>query len=166
MKLFPLIALIITAGCGYPNCQLQKLDKLEFENKQSKHLEDYIRPEEALEKDNILDILRYTQNLKQVNDRDDYWQYPKETIQKGGDCEDKTFLMLSMLIKAGIKEACGVKGRYFGQGHMWVEYNGYIMDPSRKNTGLIPIKKSTGYVPYFKFDKENVYFCDTGKETQ
>lgn len=127
-------------------------------------MQDFIRPEETAPKGTILDMLHYTQQLKQTRDSQDYWQYPKETIQKGGDCEDKTFLLLSMLIQGGINGAQGVKGRYLGQGHMWVEHDGYILDPSRRNTGLIPIEKSTGYVPHFKFDQGNIYFCNTGKE--
>lgn len=127
-------------------------------------MQDFVRPEETNPKGTVLDMLNYTQNLKQIRDSQDYWQYPRETIEKGGDCEDKTFLLLSMLIKSGITEAQGVKGRYLGQGHMWVEYNGCILDSSRRNTGLIPIEKSIGYVPHFKFDQNDIYFCNIGKE--
>lgn len=129
-------------------------------------MQDFIRPDETTPSGTVSDILRYTQNLRQTMDREDYWQYPRETIEKGGDCEDKTFLLLSMLIKSGVSDAQGVKGHYLGQGHMWVEYNGCILDPSRRNTGLIPIDKSIGYAPYFKFDKDSVYYCNIGKERE
>lgn len=154
---------------------MQKLDKPTFQNKrlcnETIDIKEFIRPEETqdvlarlkLGENAMLDILNYIQHIKQINDKREFWQYPKETIEKGGDCEDKTFLLLSMLIQAGVSGAQGVKGRFFGQGHMWVEYNGYILDPSRK-AGLIPIEKSTGYTPYFKFDQNNVYFCKIGKE--
>lgn len=153
---------------------MQKLDEPTFQNKrlcnETIDIKEFIRPGETQDvlaqlkpgENAIMDILKYTQHIKQINDKREFWQYPKETIEKGGDCEDKTFLLLSMLIQARVSGAQGVKGRFFGQGHMWVEYNRYILDPSRK-TGLIPIEKSTGYTPYFKFDQNNVYFCKIGK---
>lgn len=160
MRCSLLYLFLLISGCSYPRYTLERLDGREW-------MQDFIRPEETMPQGGAENILRYTQNLRQIRDPDDHWQYPAETLQKkGGDCEDKAFLLLSMLIKAGIKEAQGVKGRYLGQGHMWVEYNGYILDPSRKNTRPIPIKKSIGYTPFFKFDEDNIYFCNTEKEKQ
>lgn len=172
MKFIFLFLSVIIAGCSYPNYQMQKLDELTFQDKRPGYktidIREFIRPEETTgalrQLETVSDILHYTQNLKQTNDKKDFWQYPKETLEGGGDCEDKTFLLLSMLIQGGVTGAQGVKGRFLGQGHMWVECNGYILDPSRRNTDLIPIQKSIGYTPYFKFDQNNIYYCSTGKE--
>lgn len=172
------ILTILGAGCSYPKLQIHKLDELTFENKRlegnTRAIQEFIKPEQIKEvlgrltlqdfsshkEENItLNVLDYVQRLKQTKDRKEFWQYPEETIAKGGDCEDKTFLLLSMLIQAGIEEAQGVKGRCLGKGHMWVEYKGYILDPSKKIPKLIPIKKSTGYSPHFKFDRQSSYFC-------
>lgn len=169
------IVIVSCAGCSYPRVQTQKLDELTFDNKRlegkTRAVQEFIRPEETEEvltelsygKDRvaILEILNYTQQLKQRSDKKEFWQYPEETIRKGGDCEDKTFLLLSMLIQAGIDGAQGVKGRCLGSGHMWVEYNGYILDTLKKQPKLIPINKSLGYIPYFKFDQHKCYYCST-----
>lgn len=182
MKFVLLCSLIIISGCSYPHYQLQKLDNSEFKNKRCDkkiiNIQEFIKPEETAdflkqirwqnfspdtEKNTVLNILHFTQKIKNTNDTMEFWQYPEETIQKGGDCEDKTFLLLSMLIQAGINDISGVKGRYLGQGHMWVEYKGNILDPSLKTAKLIPVGKSIGYMPFFKFDKNNTYYCDTMK---
>lgn len=182
MKFILLCSFILFSGCSYPHYQLQKLDDTTFENKRGDKntvdIQEFIRPEETqeslkkiqrrdfspdAEKNTVLNILYYIQHIKNTNDKREFWQYPGETIQKGGDCEDKTFLLLSMLIQAGVNDASGVKGRYLGQGHMWVEYKEYILDPSMKSAKLIPIEKSIGYAPFFKFDKNNIYFCKTKK---
>lgn len=171
------------AGCGYPNSKIHKLDTLVFkdkrENAEEIHILDFVKPEDTAgvldklelknfsqdEEENIvLNILDYVQKLELINDRKDFWQYPEETIKKGGDCEDKTFLLMSILIKKGISDVRGVKGRYFGNGHMWVEYKEYILDPVKTKAKLIPINKSIGYVPYFKFGQDGIYYCQ--KETQ
>ena len=172
------IIIVSASGCSYPKLQIEKLDELVFENKRlegtAKDIQEFIRPEETIgvlaeltlqdfssnqEENLILNILNYTQQLKQIGDKKEFWQHPQETIKKGGDCEDKVFLLLSMLIQAGIENVQGVKGKYLGGGHMWVEYDGYILDPSKRTPRLILIKKSLGYIPYFKFNERNNYFC-------
>lgn len=176
-----LIIIIFIQGCSYPCYRLEELDELTFTNKRLDNriqsIHEFIIPLQTkntldnlcienlssdTSKNLIINILNYVQQVKLVTDKEEFWQYPKETIEKGGDCEDKTFLLLSMLIQAGIEDVKGVKGRYLGGGHMWVEYNGFILDPLQRKAKLIPIKKSLGYVPYFKFDKKSSYYCDTG----
>lgn len=180
MKFFCLCLVLIVSGCCYPKYQLQSLDDSKFKNKRTDNnivdIKDFVRPEQTAdtlkqltwqqlsldkEENTVLNILSYVQNIKQTNEDREYWQYPRETILKGGDCEDKAFLLLSALIQAGVNGAQGVKGHYLGQGHIWVEYNGYILDPSLKSSKLIPVKKSAGYTPFFKFDQNNFYYCET-----
>lgn len=175
---FLILVLFYGFGCSYPNIQTVKLEELTVDNKRlegkSRHIREFIRPEETkdiLEKlqlqnfhtdeeiNFVLNALLFVQQLKRKNDKKDYWQYPKETINNGGDCEDKTFLLLSLLIQAGVKEVKGVKGRSFGSGHMWVEFNEFILDPWQNNSKLIHKKKSLGYNPFFKFDHKNIYYC-------
>lgn len=179
MKIFFLCLAVVFSGCSYPQCQIKKLNELTFNNKRCDNeitdIKEFIRPEDTAdilrqlsrqnlsddkEENTLLNILNYVRQIKQINDECDFWQYPKETVLKGGDCEDKTFLLLSMLIEAGIDGAQGVKGRLYGQGHMWVEYKEYILDPLNKNLKLIPIAESKGYTPFFKFDKNNSYYCE------
>ena len=175
-----LLSIFILMGCSYPQIELNNLDELTFNNKRlenkTRSIEDFIRPQETEEiLDNfimenysnntetnlVLNLLNFTQDLKLVHDKKEFWQYPKETISKGGDCEDKVFLLLSMLMQSNVNDVYGVKGKCFGQGHMWVEYKGFILDTIKTKPELMPINKSTGYVPYFKFGKANKYYCQT-----
>lgn len=178
-KIFILCLIFTISGCGYSKHQLRELNDSTFGDKRPDKakvdIKDFIRPEETSEiieqlaqqdfsrddnKNTVLNILNYVQQLKQINDKKEYWQYPRETILKGGDCEDKTFLLLSMLMASGINGTVGVKGRYLGQGHMWVEYNDWILDPSLKTPKLIPKGKSIGYTPFFKFNRKDFYYLE------
>lgn len=52
----------------------------------------------------------------------DYWRYPNETLQTGGDCEDTSFVLESMLLNR-MAEAYMVAGYFIGDqlyGHAWV----------------------------------------------
>jgi len=174
-----MLSSVVISGCGYSKYRLEVLDDASFADKRCNgstvNIYEFIRPEETREaldniplmnlsqnkdENKVLNILQYVQNVKQTNDKKDFWQYPSETLEKGGDCEDKVFLLLSMLIQAGINDAEGVKGRLLGGGHMWVEYKGRILDPSKKTAKLEPISKCVGYVPLFKFNNQNLYYCN------
>lgn len=133
-------------------------------------IRDFIKPEEARdvlveldfgqkrEEEKVAAIYQYISEMKNIDEKEDYWQYPAETLEKGGgDCEDKVFLLLSVLLEEGINDVYAVKGRYLGGGHFWVEYKDKILNPSRKTVKIISAKKALGYTPFFKFNQKDVY---------
>lgn len=105
-------------------------------------------------------ILDYLGEAYRIEDADepqgeDCWQTPKETLRLGkGDCEDKTFLLRSLLFRNGI-ETSFVFG-YINPGksknmHAWLEYNDgketWIFDPEN---GLILARSNVGDAHYRK----------------
>jgi hypothetical protein len=64
----------------------------------------------------------------------DIWQHPYFTmIRGGGDCEDLAMLEWVLLRFSGV-DASFVYGKLNGDGHIWVEYEGRILE----STGLTP----------------------------
>jgi len=59
----------------------------------------------------------------------DYWQAPALTMLRGGDCEDKAFLLWHLWALQGIESEV-VFGTLCGGGHAWVEWHGVICDPT------------------------------------
>jgi len=131
---------------------------------------DFIKPEETEKvveglnisnKDidgKIESIFRYVCGLNNIKEKQDFWQYPRETLQKGGgDCEDIVFLLLSILIQSGVKDCYAIKGRYLGGGHFWVECGNKILDPSARAGKIILKDKAIGYTAFFKFDNKDIF---------
>ncbi len=92
---------------------------------------------------------------------DDYWQTPFETFfTESGDCEDMAFLLQSLAehlaIKAkivlGVLLSKGEDGQLQRLGHAWVEYEGIIYDPARRDS------RNANYVAYSKFDSQQAHF--------
>lgn len=55
---------------------------------------------------------------------EEYWRFPRETLQrKSGDCEDTSFLLASLLLASGLQdeEVRVVLGKVDDRGHAWVE---------------------------------------------
>jgi hypothetical protein len=77
--------------------------------------------------------------LQNYEPKDDYfgldiWQPPLYTIVRGGgDCEDLAMLEWVLLRFSGV-DASFVYGKLNGDGHIWVEYEGRILE----STGLTP----------------------------
>jgi len=65
-----------------------------------------------------------------VHDVDDYWQAPKETLdRRSGDCEDYAIFIMYHLEKIGIDTTlCGVDG------HAWVQINMTLYDSNARRT--------------------------------
>lgn len=92
---------------------------------------------------------------KKEKDGEDYWQTPGETLRlKTGDCEDKDFLLKSLLFRQGIKTEVvfGLLDEYSEEGHTWIEYGDrkgelWILDPVYK---VIVAKKSVGNKTYIE----------------
>jgi hypothetical protein len=162
------------SGCASQSVEFVSIDDYAVLGKRSVNSNDdvrgFIRPEETKElidrlqiKDKGIDekvqtIFKYVCEMKNVEEKSDFWQYPRETLQKGGgDCEDRVFLLLSALLEAGVTNAYVIKGRYLGGGHFWVEYGSKILDPSGKAGKIILKDKAMGYVSFFKFDNKDIF---------
>lgn len=98
----------------------EKFSDRQDETGQAISIKDFIRPEETAELisnlnlgnlipeqkiETIFSFVRTNFQFVPDEEGEDYWQYPGETIGRGkGDCEDLTFLLVSMLIRADIPE--------------------------------------------------------------
>lgn len=77
-----------------------------------------------------------SEKIQYVEDKTQYgyeevWAFPYETIERGmGDCEDSSFLMVSLLQALGIQAriATGESTLTQGQRHMWVVTDMGILD--------------------------------------
>ena len=170
-----LIMLYFSKGCVHSNVEFIPINDYNVigktkEPEESVDVRDLIRPQETYlilqdlnlknktveEKTDI--IIQYISGFKNFSENKDHWQYPYETIEKGGgDCEDKVFLLVSALIQSGLNDVYAVKGRYLGGGHFWVEYKDKIIDPSRKDKKIMIKDKTVGYNPFFKFNDKEIY---------
>lgn len=101
--------------------------------------------------------------------RKEYWAFPKETIiRRIGDCEDKSFLLASLILATGVdyRDIRVVLGKNRGEGHAWVEAKSigswYILEPTSGsplkigvNTWEIQVGYRIGYSPdiyiYYKY---------------
>ncbi len=170
--------LVPQGGCSYPRGKYDSMSGLCVSDKRmvegAQDIRMFIRPDQArklpcfgelegkTEKEQIYILTKYISRLENRNEENDYWQYPAETIARGGgDCEDKVFLLLSAINAAGIEGAYGIKGRYMGGGHFWIEYDDMILDPYRKNRNIMEKDRVVGYNPFFKFNADDVYVNET-----
>lgn len=90
----------------------------------------------------FVDIMSQSCNIKYVADPNnvDYWQTPVETAELGtGDCEDQAFYLENLLKKEGFESrvvwgAGNILPALLNnepiEGHAWVEYEDYILDPT------------------------------------
>jgi len=113
----------------------------------------------------------------------DYWQFPRETLQKrGGDCEDQAILLVSLLRAYGYttEEIYAVYGQVENEGHVWVCFKLFDLDfweqwvylePTTDGIlsgfgdilehGLNELFKLFGYSHYeeaFKFNDGGIYY--------
>lgn len=81
----------------------------------------------------VYNLYSFVTSLNYIVDLDDFWQKPEETLNRGGgDCEDLSFLLASLMASSDVKGvyiAMGVSRESvmiarIGSGHMWVEYRG------------------------------------------
>jgi len=69
------------------------------------------------------------QSMVFTQDITDFWQTPEETkLLHTGDCEDFAFLFYYSLPEKARKEVILTWGMLKGQGHVWCEYQGNIID--------------------------------------
>ncbi|MDI9385481.1 MAG: hypothetical protein QM518_14390 [Verrucomicrobiota bacterium] len=91
----------------------------------------------ADQEERILNILAYVQAIPIANDPDDLWLTPGETLIAGGDCEDRSFLLSSLLGAAQI-EHWVVVGTFRDRPHTWVA----VQDPAGKLRYLETLDKN------------------------
>jgi hypothetical protein len=88
-----------------------------------RHILEKIEAESDIEnptrEERILQILAFVQDLPLSNDPDDLWLTPGETLIAGGDCEDRSFLLSSLLAAADIDHWVFV-GTFRDRPHTWV----------------------------------------------
>lgn len=80
----------------------------------------------------LVKSIKYTSDS--VQNEYDYWQSPKETLEKmTGDCEDKAILVNDSLKKMGIetKLCFGKRRKSSVLNHFWVEFGDYIIESSK-----------------------------------
>lgn len=123
----------------------------------------------------------------------DYWMFPEETLAKGsGDCEDRAFLLASLLLASGIS-SYSVRvalGKIYNQktktgyDHVWVMYKNesgiwMLIEPllytalAKEQTTRLAIKKAAvpeetvEYIPYYVFNDTHLWKLknNTVKET-
>ena len=80
----------------------------------------------STEKERINSIGFYVQNLPYVSENGEYPKYPLETINEGGDCEDKAILCASILYTLGYEVALAR-----ASGHMYVMVENKPFDVTR-----------------------------------
>ncbi|NOZ21762.1 MAG: hypothetical protein GXP25_11840 [Planctomycetes bacterium] len=84
------------------------------------------------------------------------WQLPTTTEQTGrGDCTALATVLYHRLLKSNVKDGRIVFGYYDGLWHAWVNWRGYILDPTMSP---YPIKKDWGgYQPCWGYDMAGKY---------
>ncbi|HMK43319.1 MAG TPA: transglutaminase domain-containing protein [Dissulfurispiraceae bacterium] len=113
----------------------------------------------------------------------DFWLFPEETLRKrSGDCEDRAFLLASLLLASGISSysirvALGKvydQEKKTGYDHVWLMYKNesgmwMLIEPllhtrrARKETARLGQRQSKGpeatieYIPYYVFNDEHLW---------
>jgi len=96
----------------------------------------------------------------------DFWQTPFETLLLGnGDCEDFALLLQSIAMHLNIQTRVVVgtiilpngQGQVLQVGHAWVEHEGRIFDPSRRD------RQRANYLANIRFDASAARFMIQGE---
>ena len=92
-------------------------------------------------------------NISYRRDVGEFWQLPSETLaNKEGDCEDSTFLLVSML--RHFTNAYAVLGSDYGWGHAWGTTDGEILETTYTQAIIVPDPED--YRPYVLFSDQEV----------
>ena len=93
-------------------------------------------------------------NISYRRDIGEFWQLPSETLANTeGDCEDSTFLLISML--RWFTNAYAVLGSDYGWGHAWgTTEGGEILETTYTQAMIIPDPEN--YRPYVLFNEQEV----------
>ncbi|MEW6359325.1 MAG: hypothetical protein AB1696_23520 [Planctomycetota bacterium] len=84
------------------------------------------------------------------------WQLPTTTEQTGrGDCTALATLLYQRLLKNDVRDSRIVFGYYGGMWHAWVNWRGYVLDPTMSSS---PIEEGWGdYQPHWGYDMAGKY---------
>ena len=107
---------------------------------------------------------RYVEDGEEGGEAADFWQTPRQTLQKGtGDCEDSALLLTDWMLANNIpaRMAMGTLG---DGGHAWcivrVEAIDYLLESTNRNPDLdnLPaVNPRDGYVPTALVDRDALY---------
>lgn len=88
-------------------------------------------------------------NINYLPDTGEWWRFPRETItMRGGDCEDTSNLLCSLL--KNFNDGYVVLGSYRGYGHAWCDLSGQILETTYTFARLVP--DPWDYKAYAMFD--------------
>jgi len=86
---------------------------------------------------------------------DDFWQFSHETIAWGGDCEDTSSLLCSLLRRRFDADTVFVEvGVWSGGGHAWVNFDGRIMETTLDSLPSQPWSLQDGYSAEIKYNDQ------------
>lgn len=92
-------------------------------------------------------------NISYRKDIGEFWQFPSETVEGEGDCEDSAILLTSML--RGFTNAYVVLGSLQGWGHAWgTSEEGEILEATYTQAIVVPDPEA--YCPYVLFNDREV----------
>jgi hypothetical protein len=113
-------------------------------------------------------LTHYVKSLPYSEDQADFWNYVEETLQYGGDCEDKAHLLASLLIEAGFNNVYVIKGEikkgllHKRKGHLWIEISladkKYILETVPRQESIQEKAKTFGYSPFFQYNNKESFF--------
>ncbi|MFC2140476.1 transglutaminase domain-containing protein [Candidatus Auribacterota bacterium] len=185
ISIFSFLALLLTACAGPATEYCLQAKDWQVKNKRGKdeaiRLTYFIQPEKTKEvflkikKDNKADkfglvkkIANYVKALPYKEEEKDFWNYVDETIENGGDCEDKAHLLASLLISVGFRDVYAIKGELKKgflkkrRGHVWVEIilneKFYILETLKGYPLMQEKRKTAGYFSFFKYNNKESFY--------
>ena len=93
---------------------------------------------------------------RRTADMEHTWQSPQTTAYRGyGDCTSQATLLYQRLLKSGVRDAKIAFGYYGYTWHAWVEWRGYVLDPT---VSWVPVKPAMDeYRPCWGYDLAGKY---------
>jgi len=75
-------------------------------------------------------------NIDYRRDRGEFWQFPSETLEGYGDCEDSSILFASLI--RNFTNGHVALGSYQGYGHAWCQLNGQVFETTYTQARAVP----------------------------
>ncbi len=148
-------------------------------NEERASLKEVIRPEQVSYLVNydkpieefIIDTFDQVIPVPYVTEPYEFFKYPYETLSQGGDCEDTSILMASILLNRSVEVYC-VAGAFVGTqyfGHSWIVViipgKGHFLfettldsEPAILWCEVHNDTISQHYVPYFYWNKNDIFY--------
>lgn len=95
-------------------------------------------------------------NVNYRSDNGEYWETPDEVLAiRAGDCDGTALLLASLLRRHYSPDRVyAAVGSYRGYGHMWVEFDGEILETTYNSAR--PVTDPYQYRAYTKFNDEEI----------